>query len=84
MHQPIYFPSHSFIVSINLLLTQPLICHLEECRLMEYGLIWVVLEGRFGGTSILTRPTRGHIPEGGILHSLGNLRSYIALTGWAL
>jgi hypothetical protein len=36
--------------------------------------------------SVLTRDTRRHIPEDGILHSLRqeNLRSYIALTGLAL
>jgi hypothetical protein len=37
-------------------------------------------------TSVLTRATRRNIPEDGILH--GHLReylkSYIALTGWAL
>jgi hypothetical protein len=38
------------------------------------------------GTSILTRATRRHIPEDGILHShrRENLKPYIALTGWAL
>jgi hypothetical protein len=37
-------------------------------------------------TSVLTRPTRRLVPEHGILCSLRpkNLRSYIALTGWAL
>jgi hypothetical protein len=35
---------------------------------------------------VLTRVTRRHIPEDRILHSHGreNLKSYIALTGWAL
>jgi hypothetical protein len=34
----------------------------------------------------LTKATRRHIPEDGILHShrRENLKSYIALTGWAL
>jgi hypothetical protein len=34
-------------------------------------------------TSVLTRSTRGHIPEDGILHShrCQDLRTYIALTG---
>jgi hypothetical protein len=34
----------------------------------------------------LTRVTRRHIPEDGILHGhrRENLKSYIALTGWAL
>jgi hypothetical protein len=37
-------------------------------------------------TSVLTRATRCHIPEHGILHShrSENLKSYIELTGWAL
>jgi hypothetical protein len=37
-------------------------------------------------TSILTRGTRRNIPEDGIFHShrRGNLKSYIALTGWTL
>jgi hypothetical protein len=35
---------------------------------------------------VLTRATRRNIPEDGILHShcRENLKSYIALTGWAL
>jgi hypothetical protein len=35
---------------------------------------------------VLTRDTRRNIPEDDILHShrLENLKSYIALTGWAL
>jgi hypothetical protein len=37
-------------------------------------------------TLVLTRATRRHIPEDDILHShrRENLKSYIALTGWAL
>jgi hypothetical protein len=37
-------------------------------------------------TSVLARTTRLNIPEDGILHShrRENLKSYIALTGWAL
>jgi hypothetical protein len=37
-------------------------------------------------TSVLTRATRRNIPEDGILHShcRENLKSYVALTGWAL
>jgi hypothetical protein len=36
--------------------------------------------------SVLARATRRNIPEDGILHSLRreNLKSYIALTGWAM
>jgi hypothetical protein len=37
-------------------------------------------------TSVLTETTRRHIHEDGILHShrRESLKSYIALTGWAL
>jgi hypothetical protein len=37
-------------------------------------------------TSVLTRATQRNIPEDDILHSdrRENLKSYIALTGWAL
>jgi hypothetical protein len=37
-------------------------------------------------TSVLTKPTRRNIPGDDILHShrRENLKSYIALTGWAL
>jgi hypothetical protein len=37
-------------------------------------------------TSVLTRATRRHITEDGILHShlRENLKSYRALTGWAM
>jgi hypothetical protein len=40
----------------------------------------------FSETSVLTRATRRNIPEDAILHShrRENLKSYIALTGWAL
>jgi hypothetical protein len=41
---------------------------------------------RYYETSVLKRVTRCHIPEDGIIHSYrnGKLKSYIALTGWAL
>jgi hypothetical protein len=41
---------------------------------------------RSSETSVLTRATRRNIPEEGILHSHSreNLKSYIALTSWAL
>jgi hypothetical protein len=41
---------------------------------------------RFSQTSVLTRATRHNIPEDGILHShrRENIKSYVALTGWAL
>jgi hypothetical protein len=41
---------------------------------------------RSSETSILTRATRNHIPEEGILHSRRgeNLQSYIALMGWTV
>jgi hypothetical protein len=37
-------------------------------------------------TSVLTRATRRHVPQNGILHDhrRENLKSYTALTGWAL
>jgi hypothetical protein len=43
-------------------------------------------ELRSSETLFHTRATRRNIPEDGILqsHSRENLRSYIALTGWAL
>jgi hypothetical protein len=41
---------------------------------------------RSSETSVFTRATRRNIPEDGILHShrRESLKSYIALTGWAL
>jgi hypothetical protein len=41
---------------------------------------------RSSETSVITRVTRRHIPDDGILQSYRreNLKSYIALTGWAL
>jgi hypothetical protein len=41
---------------------------------------------RFSETSVLRRATRCHFPADGILqsHRSENLKSYIALTGWAL
>jgi hypothetical protein len=50
-------------------------------------LITLTMEAlRFSETSVLTTATRRHIQEDGILHSHrhGDLKSYIALTGWAL
>jgi hypothetical protein len=43
-------------------------------------------ELRSSETLVLTRATRRNIPEDAILHihRLENLKSYIALTGWAL
>jgi hypothetical protein len=43
-------------------------------------------EMRSPKTSVLTRVTRRHTPEDGILHSRRreNLKSHIALTGWTL
>jgi hypothetical protein len=51
--------------------------------------ILVTLKIRTAGsfeTSVLTRASMRHIPEDGILHNdrRENLKSYIALTGWAL
>jgi hypothetical protein len=41
---------------------------------------------RSSETLVLTEATRSHIPEDGIVnsHRRENLKSYIALTGWAL
>jgi hypothetical protein len=41
---------------------------------------------RSSETLVLTRATRRHIQEDGILHSYRreNLKSFVALTGWAL
>jgi hypothetical protein len=41
---------------------------------------------RSSETSVLTEATQRNIPHKGILHShrRGNLKSYIALTGWTL
>jgi hypothetical protein len=41
---------------------------------------------RSSDTSVLIRATRRHIPEDGTVHSdrRENLKSYIALNGWAL
>jgi hypothetical protein len=49
-------------------------------------LILVMVSLRSSETSVLTRATRRHIPEDGNLHShrRENLKSYIAITGWAL
>jgi hypothetical protein len=50
-------------------------------------LFTLMMEGiRSSETSVLTRATRRYIPEDGILHSHRrlNLKSYIAITGWAL
>jgi hypothetical protein len=40
----------------------------------------------FSEMSVITTATRHHVPEVGILHSQRHeiLKSYIALTGWAL
>jgi hypothetical protein len=50
-------------------------------------LVTLMMEAiRSSETSVLTRATRRDIPEDGMLHShcRENLKSYIALTGWAL
>jgi hypothetical protein len=50
-------------------------------------LVTLILQAiRSSETSVLTRATLRNIPEDGILHSYlsGNLKSYIALIGWAL
>jgi hypothetical protein len=50
-------------------------------------LVTLMMEAlRSSETSVLKRATRRNMPEDGILHShrRENLKSYIALTGWAL
>jgi hypothetical protein len=50
-------------------------------------LVTLMMEAlRSSETSVLTRATRRNIPEDGILHSYRceNLKSYIALSDWAL
>jgi hypothetical protein len=50
-------------------------------------LVTLMMEAlRSSYTSVLRRATRRNIPEDGILHSHSNenLKSYIALTGWAM
>jgi hypothetical protein len=50
-------------------------------------LITLMMEAlRSSDTSVLTRATQCNIPEDSILHShrCGNIKSYIALTGWTL
>jgi hypothetical protein len=74
--------------------------HFEECPLLGYKypvtanvvpsspiLINLIMEALSSSeTSVLTRATLRNIPEDCILHSdrRENLKSYIALTGWAL
>jgi hypothetical protein len=50
-------------------------------------LVTLMMEAkRSSETSVLTKATQCYIPEDGILHShhAETLKSYIALTGWAL
>jgi hypothetical protein len=55
-------------------------------RIGELGTALTVDALHSSETSVLTRVTRHHIPEDGILHSQHreNLKAYIALTDWAL
>jgi hypothetical protein len=49
-------------------------------------LFTLMKQAMFSETSVLTRATRHHVLEDGILHShrRENLKSYIELSGWAL
>jgi hypothetical protein len=68
-------------------------CLSEECRLLGCYAVWVTILVTLISepicsyeTTVLTRATRCTISEDGILHShrRENLKSYVALTGWAL
>jgi hypothetical protein len=75
-----------------------MLCHVALVRtdvaITSYGyipsspiLITLMMEAlNSSETSVLIRATWRNIPEDAILHShrRGNLKSYIALTGWAL
>jgi hypothetical protein len=56
----------------------------NTCSMILFNLIMEAI--RSSEKSILTRATWRHVPEDGIHHShrRENLKSYIALTGWAL
>jgi hypothetical protein len=50
------------------------------------SLVTLMMEALGSSASVLTRATLRNIPDDNFLHShrLENLKSYIALTGWAL
>jgi hypothetical protein len=61
------------LVTANVFLSSPIVTLMMEAL-------------RSSETLVLTRTTRRHMPEDSVLHShrRGNLKSYIALTGWTL
>jgi hypothetical protein len=66
-------------------------CHHQGDRISELGttlaLFTLMMKALYSSeTSVLTRATRLHNSEEGIFHSYRpeTLKSYIALTGWAL
>jgi hypothetical protein len=64
---------HRLLITANVIPSSPILAPL-------------MMEMRSSETSVLTRATRRNIPEDVILHShrYENLKSYIALTVWAL
>jgi hypothetical protein len=62
------------LVTANVVLSSPILVTL------------MMVAVRFSETMVLTKAIRCNIPEDGIPHSRlrENLKSYIALTGWAL
>jgi hypothetical protein len=62
------------LVTVNVVSSSPILVTLKMEKIISYE------------TSVLTRATPCNIPENGLLHSYRreNLKSYIALTGWAL
>jgi hypothetical protein len=65
---------HRFFITANVVASSPILVALMMEKICS------------SETSVLTRATRRNIPEDGVLQSYRreNLKSYIALTGWAL
>jgi hypothetical protein len=75
MKKQIFLPSvHRLLVKADVVPSSPI-------------LVTLMMEAlNSSNTSVLTRTTRHNIPEDCVLHGhrRGNLKSYIALTGWTL